>query len=240
MTKNDFLCSFKSALEKNRVPDIDGILGEYEQHFTFKMSDGYSEEEVAARLGDPTALAGQYDNDHASSGRNKFFTVLGLIFSDIGGGCLMILLTAWLIVIAALSLVSLVGAVCLICGINICALLPSMPYGCAVIYGVMLAALSVLSAAGCIFYAAFLRQLLRAYLRFHHNALASASGRVPLPKAGINPQLDAKLNRRLRTTVLISLIAFSVCFILAFVASAFAAGGIQFWHLWGWFGYNNG
>lgn len=240
MTKNDFLNKLSSALEKKHVPDVAGIIGEYEQHFSFKMADGYSEEEVAAKLGDPTALAGQYDNADAPSGRNKLLTVLGLVFTDLGGGCLMLLLWAWLAVIAALAVTSLAGAVCLIGGINVYSLLPAMPYGCAVIFGVMLAALAVLSAAGCVYYTAFLRQLLRSYFRFHHNALAAASGSVPLPKIGINPQLDARLNRRLRTTVLVSLIAFAVCFILAFVVSAITAGGLQFWHLWGWFGYNGG
>lgn len=47
---------------------------EYEQHFVFKLADGYSEEEIAAKLGDPTALAAQFDA--AAQGGEKRSAVL--------------------------------------------------------------------------------------------------------------------------------------------------------------------
>lgn len=37
------------------------MLEEYEQHFAFKLADGYSEEEIAARLGSPAELAAQFE-----------------------------------------------------------------------------------------------------------------------------------------------------------------------------------
>ena len=66
MTKNDFLTKFTSVLKKNQVPDFAEIIEEYEQHFAFKMADGYSEEEIAARLGDPEQLAMQYERGSVS------------------------------------------------------------------------------------------------------------------------------------------------------------------------------
>ena len=44
-------------LKKRGVEDADDVAAEYEQHFAFKLADGYSEEEIAAKLGDPAALA---------------------------------------------------------------------------------------------------------------------------------------------------------------------------------------
>ena len=42
---------------------------------------------------------------------------------------------------------------------------------------------------------------------------------------------------RQRTTALIALLLFAVCFVLAFAVCALSAGSFQFWHVWGWFGY---
>ena len=60
MTKLEFMTQLASELHKNHVPDAQDVLEEYEQHFGFKLADGYSEEEIAARLGGPAALAGQF------------------------------------------------------------------------------------------------------------------------------------------------------------------------------------
>lgn len=60
MTKNEFLTQLESELRRRKIADADDIVSEYEQHFAFKMSDGYSEEEIAAKLGDPEALASQF------------------------------------------------------------------------------------------------------------------------------------------------------------------------------------
>ena len=61
MKKNEFLAKLTSVLEKNQVADAAEIIEEYAQHFAFKLADGYSEEEIAARLGDPEQLAMQYE-----------------------------------------------------------------------------------------------------------------------------------------------------------------------------------
>ncbi len=63
MNKNEFLSILTSVLEKNQISDAAEIIEEYEQHFAFKLADGYSEEEIAARLGDPEKLALQYEKE---------------------------------------------------------------------------------------------------------------------------------------------------------------------------------
>ena len=53
MTKLEFLELLKKELNNNNVADCDEIVYEYEQHFAFKLKDGYSEEEISAKLGNP-------------------------------------------------------------------------------------------------------------------------------------------------------------------------------------------
>ena len=52
MTKNEYLEQLQASLRRGRVSDADDILDEYRQHFEFKMAEGYTEEEIAAKLGD--------------------------------------------------------------------------------------------------------------------------------------------------------------------------------------------
>lgn len=56
MKKNEFMTKLADELKKRGVEDADDVAAEYEQHFAFKLADGYSEEEIAAKLGDPVAL----------------------------------------------------------------------------------------------------------------------------------------------------------------------------------------
>lgn len=43
MTKNDFLVVLGDELRKKGIADVHDILSEHEEHFAFKMADGYSE-----------------------------------------------------------------------------------------------------------------------------------------------------------------------------------------------------
>ena len=47
------------------------VVEEYQQHVSFKLADGYSEEEIAARLGDPVALAAQLGEAEAGEKRHS-------------------------------------------------------------------------------------------------------------------------------------------------------------------------
>ncbi len=60
MTKNEFMTQLASELRKRNIADVADVVDEYEQHFAFKLADGYTEEEIAARLGDPVAVAAQF------------------------------------------------------------------------------------------------------------------------------------------------------------------------------------
>lgn len=237
MKKNDFMQRLSDELQKRNVADAADILQEYEAHFAMKMADGYIEEEIAARLGDPTALAAQFDDAEETpekKGGSKPLVVAGLCFADVFTGLFFILLAAWGLVLAA-ALGAAGTAVCLLGKVELGGLLPELPYWCGAMLALTLAALAVLLAAGCVYFCAFLRQLMRSYGRFRKNALASASGEAGLPPLPISPQFCPKARRRLRTVALVALALFAACFVLAYFVCSLSAGSVQFWHAWGWF-----
>ena len=238
MKKNEYLSALLSELKKKNVSDAADILSEYEQHFAFKLTDGFTEEEIAAKLGDPAVLAAQFVQEAGtrSQGGRKAITVAGLCLSDIFAGCLFILLAAWQIVLVALSLACIAAAICLLCNLNPNGIIPPIPYGCAAAFSLSFIALSVLSAIGTFYFAAMLRQMIRSYARFHHNALASASGKAALlPSLPIYPQLPARTGRRLRKISTLTLLALACFMILGYLLAAVTAGSIEFWHAWEWF-----
>ena len=72
MTKSEYLSRFETALKKTGITDTEEILSEYKLHFAYKIADGYSEQEISAKLGDPAALAEQFATDvQARAGGGK-------------------------------------------------------------------------------------------------------------------------------------------------------------------------
>ena len=61
MTRNEYLSALRAELKRRGADDIEDILAEYAEHFACKLADGYSEEEIAARLGEPAQIAAQFD-----------------------------------------------------------------------------------------------------------------------------------------------------------------------------------
>ncbi len=238
MTKNEFMTLLTEELNKRSVPDAADVIDEYQQHFAFKLADGYSEEEIAAKLGDPVQLAAQFEPsieapETKSSGRP--LVVAGFCFADIFAGMIFALLFAWDVVMAAGSISFAAISVGLLGGQRLYTLLPSTPYWCCSILGLSLAPLSVLFAVGCVYFTAFLRQLWRSFARFQHNALATASGKPALPPLSTAPHFSAKTARRLRSIALVSLALFAVFFVLAYLMCSLSARSLQFWHVWNWF-----
>lgn len=240
MTKLEYLQKLRKKLQENHINDIDEIINEYEEHFSFKLADGYSEEEIVRKLGSPDIIAEQYlavktKDDRQSPGK-KLIAVTGLVFADIFAACFFIIFCAWVLVMAALTAASLAVGICLISGINAYSIIPPMPYSCAAVFALVFFALAVLAAAGTVYCAAFARQLMRSYGRFHRNTMASASGKITLPTVSMSPQFNVKTKRTLRKITLSALLVLAVGFIAAYVTAAVAAGHPAFWHVWGWFG----
>ncbi|MBQ9121767.1 MAG: DUF1700 domain-containing protein [Clostridia bacterium] len=220
------------------MSDAADIIEEYEQHFSFKLADGYSEEEIAARLGDPEGIAAQYDTGSVERSRGKRITVAaGLGVADFFFGILCILLFAWEAVLAALVLSCSAVSVCLIGNLGNLSVvsIPPMPYYCSFIFGLIFILLAILAMFGAVYFFGFIRQLIRSFGRFHKNTLASASGRAMLPSITVYPQFPTRIKRILRKLSLFTAAAFAVCFIIGFVTCILSTGTIEFWHAWGWF-----
>lgn len=104
-----------SLLKKRGVADCGDILEEYEQHFVFKLADGYSEEEIAAKLGSPKDLAAQFDPaSQKKSGVGRFFTIFGLCWLNLFYGIFAVLLASWAVVMASAVLSFGLLGVCLV------------------------------------------------------------------------------------------------------------------------------
>lgn len=242
MTRSEFMETLTAELKHNHVADPDEIIEEYKQHFAFKLADGYSEEEIAAKLGDPKDIAAQYDSAPAEKkGGKKVAAVIGLGVTDFFFGVLCILLYAWEIVMGVVVIAFGTLSVCLIGELGRFPFfsVPAMPYHCAIILGIAFAALSILSIVGTVYFFAFIRQFMRSFGRFHQNTLAAASGKATLPSLPAYPQFAGKTKRVLRAVSMIAVIVFAVCFIAGFVTCVITAGSLEFWHTWGWFGYAN-
>lgn len=240
MTKLEFLTKFQRELNRRNVEDADEILEEYTQHFAFKLADGYAEEEIAAKLGDPETLAAQFKPiPSAEAKHSPVLTWLWLGWVDLFFGVFAALLVSFGAVLVACALSFGVTGICLIGDLGRLSFvyLPTMPYWCGAILGVGLLALCVLSVIGCVWYFALCRQIFRSYGRFHRNALAQSRGAATLPSLPLAPQFAPKKKRRLRTVVLLSLLVFASCFVVGYAACSLSAGTLEFWHAWGWFGY---
>lgn len=105
MNKREYLAQLERELKRNHVPDAGEILNECAQHFAFKLADGYSEEEISARLGEPAALAAQFDGPSAPpKAGNKPLAAFGLCFVDLLAVCLFLTLLAWSLAMGAAAL----------------------------------------------------------------------------------------------------------------------------------------
>lgn len=238
MTETQFLDILETELNRREVADVADIREEYAEHFAFKRADGCAEEEIAAKLGDPRQIAAQYGAEPTTSrAGKKALTGIGLGVLDFFFGILCVLLGSFAAVLVALIpafgalAIALMGNLGRLEGISV----PAMPYPCACIFALLFAALTALTVVGTVYYLAFMRQLCRAYGRFHHNTLAAAAQKPLLPPLAIHPQFSSARKQRLRLVALVSLLVFAACFIIGYVACTLSAGSLQFWHVWGWF-----
>lgn len=120
MTKTEFLTRLGAELKARKVADMDDILGEYSRHFDYKLADGYSEEEIAARLGSPEELAAQFESEapeksekHGGGARSAV-TWTGLVFLDIFVLSFFLVFACWVLVVACAAVSSGLIALCLL------------------------------------------------------------------------------------------------------------------------------
>jgi len=233
MNKQEYLAALDGELKKKGVPDAEEIVFEYEQHFAFKLADGYAEEEIAKKLGEPSAIAAQFAQDKIVK-RPKakralltvWFAFLGLFEAALYGAFAAFVLGVFVSAIGT----GVVGA-CLIGRINYAHILPSMPYAGAFLLGLCCLALAVILGVAGVWCAASLRQIVRASARYKKNALNGGA----LPPLPYSPQFAPRTRRRLRGVLTGSVAVFGVAFVAGFAALALLSGALGFWHAYGWF-----
>ncbi len=234
MTKIEYLQRLNAELSKNKIPDAEDIIGEYEQHFAFKLADGFSEEEIAAKWGTPEVIAAQFalEMSQANTARGgKTFIIIGLWFAAIIEAMIYVLFFAWGVVLFAASLASAATGAALIGRFNIAGLIPYMPYVSALIFGICFLSFAVFLAAGAYYYLANIKQMIKVTIRWHKNMI---SGNM-LPSLPVNPQFSAKTKRKLRTVLSWSVAVFGATFVLGIVVAQIHSGALEFWHAWSWF-----
>lgn len=233
MKKTEYLDRLKNGLEKNDVPDAEEIVSEYEQHFAFKLADGFSEEEIAAKLGAPEEIAAQFQGTEKARGKKtgvKAVLIAGLTLLGIAEAAAYIAFFAFVVVLFAAALASVAIGVMLPGRLNIAGLLPRMPYAGALLLGICMLALGVLFTVASIYSFSSLRQVARASLRWRKNLLGGA-----LPSLPASPQFSPKSRRALRTALLWSTLVFGIAFIAGYTVLSAQAGSLGFWHVFGWF-----
>lgn len=233
MTKIEYLELLGSELKKNNVADMADILSEYEQHFAFKLADGHSEEEIAARLGAPRTIAAQFDSagEPQDTNKGKYFIRFALFFAALVETLFLVLFLAWDLVVAASALALAVLGVCLVGGMNIVGLIPYMPYLGSLLFGISVLGLALIFGGASYYCFAFLRQMIRAIIRWHKNMVSASA----LPPLAWHPQFQPKTRRTIRTIMLWAVIVFGIFFVIADITLMLEAGTMGFWHHWNWF-----
>jgi uncharacterized membrane protein len=236
MTKQDYLNELRAELNKNAVADAEDIVSEFEQHFLFKLADGFTEEAIASKLGAPAQIAAQFagipgGKKHRSG--KKAFLVIWLTFIGVFE---LMLYAAFLSFTVALFCGSLVPAALgaeLIAGVNLMNILPPMPYFAALVLGVMLLALAVMLFLFALYCFAYLRQMVRASLRWRKNLM----GGEALPLLPMSPQFSPKTRRAIRSTLLWAVLVFGITLMAGFAILSLYTHAFGFWHALGWFEY---
>ncbi|MDR3050393.1 MAG: DUF1700 domain-containing protein [Oscillospiraceae bacterium] len=232
MNKQAYLNALQDALDRHHVPDAQDILAEYEQHFAFKLADGYTEEEVAARLARPQDIAAQYAPGHPREPRRGMGALRATLWVATGLFSLVWLTCyAFAIALFAAAAAAAVISFCLLTGLGLYGLIPGMPYAGAVPLALCLLCLAALLTVAALWFFAATTQNVRVNARWRRNALAES----PLPPLPWYPPFAPEARRALRGLALLAAMGFCITFVIGYIVLALHAGALEFWHVWRWF-----
>lgn len=234
MDKKTYLSNLRNELKKVGIEEIDEIIEEYQEHFELKQKLGKTEEEIANKLASPEYIAKEYAQSLSITNSNEKFSkvtmAIGLGFIDIVMFMVLILLIGWVIVLASFSLVLLVLSFLLITNLNIADLIPYIPYYGRLISGIACLSLSISSFLGTVYCYFYIKQWVKAYLRWHKNVL---NNKV-YPNLSLSPEkVIGNFNTRL--IMMFSFIAAGSLLIIFTILMMIDANSFEFWHEWNWF-----
>ena len=237
MKQTEFIKLLAKTLNENKVIDIEEIVEEYNDHYEYKLLDGYTEDEISKKLGNPTDLASQYETSDItqSESSHKVLIYTGLLFGDIFMAMFYIILISWIIVSSAFSVVNFAIFGTLFIGVIPFSWFPVIPYWCGAILSISLLSLGVFMIVVTYYSYLYLKQVFKSYKRFHNNSINQVCHRPTLPSISSTPILNKKTSRLVRKVIQLSLTTFAVSFILGYVVCSITSGNIEFWHAFGWF-----
>jgi uncharacterized membrane protein len=236
MNKKQYLNALEKELLRNGVADVGDVLTDYEAHFVRKALDGYTEEEIAHRLGNPTEIAADFltgVDGWGKAGKPKGLGLarIGLVLADLFAMPFFLVLFLWAIAMLTASVGVFALGVYIVLGIDLITVIPVLPVAGGILSGTGIAAFSVLLFTGSVWVLLMSGQMTRAYLRWHSNRWY-ARHELALP---VMPQLTGKKRRFIRHIVLVSLIGFIMLFAAGCIVMSIQAGTPGFWHYWHWF-----
>ncbi len=232
MNKQEYVLRLEKALKNNRVEGVGEIIDEYSRHFDMKTQEGRTEEETAARLAPPEAIAGQYGEDAVRCARApKILIAVGLAFADIFCAMLYVLVWGIVIVAAAGALAFFALGFCLISTLNPFGILPYVPYLPAFVMGVSALALGMIFTLAAIYCFLLAVQIFRAYASWHRRVM---SGRGA-PNVSIYPQMSKRGMFVFKKALTVSLLIAGALLIAGYLIMVISAGNFEPWHVWGWF-----
>ncbi|MDL2317735.1 DUF1700 domain-containing protein [Eubacteriales bacterium OttesenSCG-928-A19] len=234
MTKEQYLYTLRTLLQKNQVADIDEILSDYEAHFARKERDGYTEEETARKLGNPEDIASDFAPALPAAKKRRPLLIgrrIALLFLDV---VLMlavfVVLIAWAIALGAIAVSVIVLGFYLLAGLDSLAFIPVVPMPSRLLIGIAVVSLGVLFLCAARWFFLFTAQMGRSFGRWHSNVWYKRH-ELPLPTM---PQVAGKKKRVWRAMLQWSLLIFAVTFVVGYIGLCIQAGSLEFWHVWHW------
>ncbi|HPJ02805.1 MAG TPA: DUF1700 domain-containing protein [Candidatus Limiplasma sp.] len=236
MNKKQYLDALEKELRQHQVPDVEDVLADYQAHFARKAADGYTEEEIARKLGTPREIAEDFlplSGAAVADGapKSRALTRIALCILDLFAFPVFVTLFAWAIGMLAGSLAVLGLGVYLALGLDLIAAIPVLTVAGGILLGVAIVAAAVLLFMGALWFMMLAGQMTRSYLRWHVNRW-SGRHELSLP---VMPQITGKKRRVFRRVILIALIAFILLSVAGFIVLSVQAGTPGFWHHWRWF-----
>lgn len=232
MTKKQYLDELKKELKNFNVDDIEDIVLEYDQHFDFKLEEGLTEEEIAKKLSNPKEIAQEFAQNKTSKNNNgKGAKITGLVFMSIPLSLIYAFMWASVLVLGAFSVVCAVLGFCLITTINICGLIPYLPYFSSLLLGISALGLALLSAVGTFYLFMYIKQWGKIYIKWCSNLVNNN----PYPIISKHPNISKKLAYKLKFVAIIGLICFITTFVIGYFSMCISANSMEPWHVWNWF-----
>ena len=232
MNKQQFLSELTRELQERKVPDVEEILADYEEHFACKLAEGRAEEEICRRLGLPADLAEEYGEQGAERPKSgRAWARTGVVLLWILFVMVDILMWAAALAVIGTAVCSLALGIFLLTSWNPGGILPAMPYWCAACLAVAAVGLAMLSGSGSVLLVRYVDRFGKVFARWGRKVWNGA----PLPSASLHPSFRGKAISALKLIAVIGTLCFVIAFAVAYVAMCVSTGSMEPWHVWNWF-----